>query len=56
MKKKSGYKSIPLSFNRRAVIASVSVANEKNIIDGAPAACFVKQLIEIVRSGIFLKL
>jgi len=32
MNKKSGYKSIPLSFNRRAVIASATVTKEKNAI------------------------
>jgi pyruvate/2-oxoglutarate dehydrogenase complex dihydrolipoamide acyltransferase (E2) component len=32
MKSKNGYKSIPLSFNRRAVIASASVTKEKNAI------------------------
>jgi pyruvate/2-oxoglutarate dehydrogenase complex dihydrolipoamide acyltransferase (E2) component len=32
MKKYLGYRSIPLSFNRRAVIASASVSKEKNAI------------------------
>lgn len=32
MKNKKGHKSIPLSFNRRAVIASASVTKEKNAI------------------------
>lgn len=32
MKNKKGYKSIPLGFNRRVVIASVSVTKEKNAI------------------------
>ena len=32
MKSKKGYKSIPLSFNRRAVIASATVSKEKNTI------------------------
>lgn len=32
MKQKTGYKSIPLSFNRLAVIASASVTKEKNAI------------------------
>lgn len=32
IKKEKGYKSIPLSFNRRAVIASASVTKEKNAI------------------------
>jgi pyruvate/2-oxoglutarate dehydrogenase complex dihydrolipoamide acyltransferase (E2) component len=32
MKNKKGYKRIPLSFNRRAVIASASVTKEKNAI------------------------
>jgi len=32
MKNKKGYKSIPLSFNRRAVIASATVTKEKNVI------------------------
>lgn len=34
MKNKKGYKSIPLSFNRRAVIASVSVTSDKNAFHG----------------------
>jgi pyruvate/2-oxoglutarate dehydrogenase complex dihydrolipoamide acyltransferase (E2) component len=32
MKSKKGYKSIPISFNRRAVIASATVTKEKNTI------------------------
>ena len=32
MKNRKGYKSIPLSFNRRAVIASATVTKEKNVI------------------------
>ena len=32
MKSKNGYKSLPLSFNRKAVIASASVTKEKNTI------------------------
>jgi len=32
MKAKNGYKSIPLSFNRRAVHASASVTKQKNTI------------------------
>lgn len=34
MKNKNGYKSLPLSFNRRAVIASATVTREKNAIHG----------------------
>lgn len=34
MKSKNGYKSLPLSFNRRAVIASATVTKEKNAIHG----------------------
>ena len=34
MKIRNGYKSLPLSFNRRAVIASASVTKEKNTIHG----------------------
>jgi pyruvate/2-oxoglutarate dehydrogenase complex dihydrolipoamide acyltransferase (E2) component len=34
MKSKKGYKSIALSFNRRAVIASATVTREKNAIHG----------------------
>jgi hypothetical protein len=34
MKNKKGYKSIPLSFNQKAVIASTSVMWEKNTIHG----------------------
>lgn len=32
MKKENGYKSVPLSFNRQAVIASASVSGKKNAI------------------------
>src|SRR5512133_2682486 len=32
MKKDIGYKSIPMTFNRRAVIASATVTKEKNAI------------------------
>ena len=34
MKSKNGYQSLPLSFNRRAVIASATVTKEKNAIHG----------------------
>jgi pyruvate/2-oxoglutarate dehydrogenase complex dihydrolipoamide acyltransferase (E2) component len=34
MKNKNGYTSLPLSFNRRAVIASATVTKEKNAIHG----------------------
>jgi len=34
MKSKNGYRSLPLSFNRRAVIASATVTKEKNAIHG----------------------
>jgi pyruvate/2-oxoglutarate dehydrogenase complex dihydrolipoamide acyltransferase (E2) component len=34
MNNKSGYTSTPLSFNRRAVIASATVTKEKNAIHG----------------------
>ncbi len=34
MKNKNGYTGLPLSFNRRAVIASETVTKEKNAIHG----------------------
>ena len=49
VKNKKGYKSIPLSFNRKAVIASTSF--DHNIVDGAPAARFMDQLTETIKNG-----
>jgi len=93
MKAKKGYKKIPLSFNRQAVIASASVTKAKNaihcfteiditdkkvvaidnqfearehlcltvsfdhnIVDGAPAARFMNQLIKTLKSGDLIQL
>ena len=57
---KRGYRSVPLSFTRKMVIASISGNKKKaihyvtEIVDGAPAARFMKQYAKLVESGSLL--